>query len=622
MASVKKLLSKLPLQTAITIPFAVQVAVVVGAVAYFSYQNGQAAVHALTAQVKRELTARILEQLEDTLAKPSIINQLNASSLLQGDIDTLTGKGTHQLWQQVSIFPATNLIYCATEKDGAFLGVGRSQGGTGHTLQVQVANASLDRYFHYYALDSKGDRGLLRRVGSKPFDPRMRPWYRAAREAGEPTWSPVYLDFETMLPTITANAPVYDPASGDLLGVCATDVILSEELNDFLRGLYISPRGIAFIMDSSGLLIASSTPEPIVAGAQEDTVLIPASASENALIHGTAQYLMKNDSSLRDTGGSQEIFRLNRERYSLQTERFIDEFGLDWRLVVVIPEADFMGEINASNRTTLVLYGLALLLTGLSGLVIAQWMTQPLRKLSDRARALALGQWDQPIEIERSDAIGDLSRSLAAMAQQLKEVFITLEHRVEERNQELVQLNQELQRLVHVDGLTKAANRRYFDTFLDQEWQRLTREQQPLSLILADADYFKRYNDTYGHQAGDQCLQTLVEIFLQAVRRPADLVARYGGEEFAIVLPNTDLSGAMHVAQHICDLLGDLNLPHATAPEGRMTVSLGVASVIPSAKHEAQDLVAAADQALYAAKAKGRNGYCTGPGLTDPLPSG
>ncbi|WOD40760.1 diguanylate cyclase domain-containing protein [Nodosilinea sp. E11] len=619
-ARLKQLLGKLPLQTAITIPFALQVAVAVGAVAYFSYKNSQIVVYNLVAQVKNELTARILEQLEDTLAQPNLVNQLNGGSLLEGDINLLTGQGEKQLWRQAIIFSSINLIYCATEADGAFLGVGRSEGGVGDTLQIQLANASVNRYFHYYETEANGARGPLQRIGDQPYDPRLRPWYQAAKAAGQPTWSPIYADFETMLPTITAAAPVYEPTSGNLLGVCATDVILSEDLNAFLRSLHISPTGLAFIVERSGLLVASSSPEPIIAEQDETLMLIQAADSKDTVIRGTVQYLMGTGLDWEHGEKQQHRVWINQERYSLQTESFIDDFGLDWILVLVIPENDFMGQINDNNKTTLVLYLLALVLTGLSGLVLAQWMTRPLRKLSDRARHLALGQWDEPIEIGRSDAIGDLSRSLAAMAQQLKEVFTTLEQRVELRNQELVQLNQELQRLAHVDGLTQAANRRYFDSFLAQEWQRLAREQQPLSLLMCDADYFKSFNDTYGHQAGDRCLQQLAQVFQQAIHRPADLVARYGGEEFAIVLPHTDLMGAIHLAQSICAAVRALSIPHKNSPLEQITISIGIATAIPSAIYQTRDLVAAADQALYLAKEKGRNGYCIAPQLRQLSP--
>lgn len=171
----------------------------------------------------------------------------------------------------------------------------------------------------------------------------------------------------------------------------------------------------------------------------------------------------------------------------------------------------------------------------------------------------------------------------------------------------LYEANQQLQNLVISDGLTHLANRRHFDAYLQQEWSRLTRTHSPLSLILADIDYFKRYNDNYGHVAGDECLQKVAKALRQAVKRPADLVARYGGEEFAVILPDTDLEGAVWVAQAICNQLEYLNLNHEFSPQKRLTLSLGVACCIPKVDQLPQKLIEVADHALYKAKAKGRD---------------
>lgn len=173
---------------------------------------------------------------------------------------------------------------------------------------------------------------------------------------------------------------------------------------------------------------------------------------------------------------------------------------------------------------------------------------------------------------------------------------------------QLEEANQELQRLASIDGLTQLFNRRRFDQTLESEWLRLARERLPLSLILCDIDYFKVYNDTYGHQAGDACLQKVATIIQTTVKRPADLVARYGGEEFAVILPNTDNNGAVHVAEEIRTQVEALNLPHAgSITTGCITISLGVATLVPKPPHSTANLIGLADQALYQAKEAGRN---------------
>ncbi|MGL5939549.1 MAG: diguanylate cyclase domain-containing protein [Waterburya sp.] len=174
--------------------------------------------------------------------------------------------------------------------------------------------------------------------------------------------------------------------------------------------------------------------------------------------------------------------------------------------------------------------------------------------------------------------------------------------------QHLEQANQELEALAVLDGLTKIANRRKFDQYLEGEWKRLTRERSPLSLILCDIDYFKLYNDTYGHQAGDRCLQKVAQAISKVIKRPADLVARYGGEEFAVILPNTDAGGAKYLARQIRLQIEALKIPHINSKvDLYVTLSLGVASCIPNGGLGFYALVAAADKGLYQAKDLGRN---------------
>jgi len=176
--------------------------------------------------------------------------------------------------------------------------------------------------------------------------------------------------------------------------------------------------------------------------------------------------------------------------------------------------------------------------------------------------------------------------------------------------QQLGEANLELSRLAAIDGLTQLANRRRFDEYLDKEWRRLAREQAPLSLILCDIDCFKLYNDTYGHLAGDICLQQVAGAIRGAVRRPADLVARYGGEEFVVILPNTNAVGALRVARTIRDRLRELKISHAGSSVSQyVTVSMGIGTIIPPPNSSPTQLISTADDALYQAKAAGRDTY-------------
>lgn len=173
---------------------------------------------------------------------------------------------------------------------------------------------------------------------------------------------------------------------------------------------------------------------------------------------------------------------------------------------------------------------------------------------------------------------------------------------VQERTEQLEEANRRLEEMSFLDGLTDVANRRQFEQILDMEWRRAVRSGAPLSLILADIDHFKQFNDTNGHQAGDRCLRDVATLLDSIVQRAGDQVARYGGEEFAAMLPETDVQGAEQIAERMRKAVESLE-----TGGGRVTVSIGVATIVAGETRTADSLVGAADAALYDAKRAGRN---------------
>lgn len=243
-----------------------------------------------------------------------------------------------------------------------------------------------------------------------------------------------------------------------------------------------------------------------------------------------------------------------------------------------------------------------------------------------RMREFSPEEWVPIIFLSSKEADQDLDRAIEAGGDDylVKPVsFVVLNakiralHRIEtmrskllEMSRELAAANRELEKLSRQDGLTGIANRRHFDSYLQLEVRRAARERQPLSLILADVDHFKAFNDRFGHQAGDDCLRQVAGALCLAGRRPADLVARYGGEEFALVLPGTMVDGAIEVAQSISKLVGGLEIAHARSEsEQGVTLSQGIASLVPDRETSSEDLIQRADQALYQAKQQGRNRF-------------
>lgn len=173
---------------------------------------------------------------------------------------------------------------------------------------------------------------------------------------------------------------------------------------------------------------------------------------------------------------------------------------------------------------------------------------------------------------------------------------------------EVRKVNEFLKRISTIDGLTGLANRHSFEEFMEREWRRAMREQHPISLVMLDIDFFKAYNDNYGHQGGDECLKKVAAILAESMKRPADMVARYGGEEFMVVMPDTDIRGTREIAEKLRIAVEVLGVPHAYSPVASVvTISLGAASLVPKQGMDPSRLIRLADTALYAAKHDGRN---------------
>lgn len=285
-------------------------------------------------------------------------------------------------------------------------------------------------------------------------------------------------------------------------------------------------------------------------------------------------------------------------------------------------EADEAVRLAAQTGPTVILQDLVM--PGVDGLTLVRQYRQsqatrdiPVIVLSSRedaavkSAAFAAGANDYLVKLP--DAI-----ELVARVRYHSRSYINLLQRnaaykaLRESQQKLQESNLELQRLSNTDGLTGIANRRYFDQYLAAEWRRARREKDPLSLLLVDVDNFKLYNDSFGHIPGDEVLRRVAATLEAGCRRPADLVARFGGEEFALILPATTAGGARMIAEKLRRAVEALAMPHAPAsPIGWITISGGVATVVPAEQDQPSSLVGSADLALYRAKHGGKNRIMT-----------
>lgn len=616
----------------LTIPFILQVVSVVGLVGYLSYQNGQRSVEELTNQLLDSASKRIEQQLISYLAAPRLINQLNSDAVRRGnltlDLERIDAQRDQYLWQQMQRFNQLTWLSLGSER-GHYLGAWRPE--KTQPVQLAIANSSTQFYVSYYASDPQGKRTQLQKVEKPTYDPRTRPWYQVVKltDAQTAVWTPIYPGFTPGTVFIAMSQPLYAP-NGKFVGVSSADLSLSG-IQTFLAQNPVSPNGQIFLMERSGLLVASSMQEfPFRSRAGQPPQRVNVLDSQTPLIRSTAQFLHQRSHGFRTLKQSQKFrFESDRQPEFVQVLPFSQEPGLDWILVIVMPESDVMTQIRTGTYATIWLcLGALLAVIGLNT-VISHWLVKPIVDLSQASQRIAQGNFSYPIRAPRirelsmlADSFARMSQEIQQSRQQLEDYSRSLEQKINDRTQALQQeiqqrltveaalqtANQKLQTLAYVDALTEIANRRRFDERLLLEWRKMKRERSPLSMILCDVDYFKQYNDVYGHQLGDDCLRQVAGAIAAAARRPSDLAARYGGEEFAVLLPNTGLDGAMEVARTIQTHIKNLQLIHQQSQVDQyLTVSFGIASVIPTEAVAPEELLFQSDRALYQAKTEGRN---------------
>ena len=433
-----------PLSWVLLIPFVLLISSTVGLVGYLSFWNGERAVNELSQQLRREILARINRELEAYFGTPNNINHLSATSFVQGELNWDTGQGAQQFLAQLRLSPYIYAVYCGNSQ-GDFLGATRLLDGNDR-VGIWQANTSTNHHLLTFTADYLGAPNLVNRDAG-PYDPRKRPWYKSAVTAEQPIWSDVYVSFSQKLPTITASQPVYDPVGHHIMGVCATDVLLSDDLRSFLSDLNIGKTGQAFILNRKGELLSTSSDDPLTQGKGADQSLIRAENSYNPLVKASTQHLLERFSNLDAVDRSlQSDFTLNGQRQLLQITPFQDHYGLDLLIVVVLPESDFMAQIQSNTLWTVGLCGVALGGAVLLAAWISRRLTQPLERLSQMSQQLAQGDLDQQVQVSAIRELQVLAQSFNQMSAQLRKSFhalevanVELEERVEERTAALRQ---------------------------------------------------------------------------------------------------------------------------------------------------------------------------------------
>jgi signal transduction histidine kinase len=485
---------KVSLQTILVVSFVIQIFATVGLTGYLSLRNGQKAVNEMANQLMDEVSSRIDLQLETYLSIPPKINQIHANNYRLGLLD-LNQVSTLEpyFWHQATEFDTVSFHIFGNEQ-GDYAGIQRLETG-----EKQIVASTLAAGYRVYTSTDEGQRDRLLRTATDQYDPRQRPWYKAAVAAGKPTWGKIYVWFKNQKLGIPAVQPVYDK-NQKLVGVFGTELALSQ-ISDFLDTLNLGKTGQTFIIERSGLMVASSSREqpfrPTADGKSFDRLSIMNSRDQlNAV---TAGYLQRYFGDFKEINGIQKIqFKFKGQWHYLRVAPFKDKNGLDWLIVVVIPESNFMAQINANTQMTILLCFASLLVAIGFGIYTSRRITRPILQLSQASEALAARfGTDSPLDPQLNSQvrgawvqeIGVLAYSFNRMAQQLRESFTNLE----KSNRALEQVNLDLEgrvekRTIELKQAKEMTEEKNFQLreLTEQLEHRVVERTEELSLALED----------------------------------------------------------------------------------------------------------------------------------------
>jgi diguanylate cyclase (GGDEF)-like protein len=411
---------------------------------------------------------------------------------------------------------------------------------------------------------------------------------RAPNLRGRPYWG-IYADSAGQASMVLLRA-IYTTGDNKLVGSLFLGV-LPAHFSSIFDDVDLGSGTDIFVLDARGGQVVVNGPQPAAAGS--------APAADPALVEEIKTSSLAN----QRTG----FVGYNAREPGKYLAAYAQIAGTSWYVVSTIPLDKLTAEAQSvRNQSVLIGFLCFVMAIGLAA-IIARSISRPLDSLVRSMRETGSGNYASRMTPEGNDELTVLAQKFNEMASTVDRHHVQLEARVRERTRDLAEANSKLAALSLTDGLTGIANRRRFDEALGQELKRAARGRTPLALLMLDVDFFKLYNDFYGHQRGDTCLVSVARLVQSHARRASDLAARYGGEEFAMIAADTDAETALALAETIRASLDALQLPHERSALGRVTASIGVAVVVPDEQHSPEALVRLADQALYRAKEQGRN---------------
>jgi diguanylate cyclase (GGDEF)-like protein len=589
-----------PLQMVLVVPFLLQISVAVGLTGWLSWRNGQEAVTDLAQQLMNRTGEQVSQKLDSYLSIPVRINALNQLSLKEGLIDSHDSDQIRRLFWTESITTPQISYIDFTTPDNQYRGVGRWR--VDRSLEFSERLAGPNQTYNTYRFGGNSDRGV--RGFEDSYDPWNTPWLQSALQKKKQVWNltieestdpsnPYYIG-------MTLATPVYDRTQ-KLLGVFSSDLALphiSRELN----AIKPSPNSHIVVADRQKHLIGTSTTDPLITlsprpGQKPKPEKTTLDTSQNLLFRQIDRAIESQLKGFQSVQIQQLLsFDFEGQRQYLLVKPWKDSYGIDWLVAIVVPESDFMAQIQRNVQQTWLLCGLALACATGLGLWTSRWIATPILQLRRTTQSIAAGELDRSsVSLAESAQsawqireVGDLSESLGEMVRQLQDSFTALDHRASH------------------DSLTGLLNRGGFRDRLQSHLEHVSRVQNAAgyAVLFLDLDYFKLVNDSLGHLVGDQLLMEVADR-LRSELRSADILARLGGDEFVILLPATDADLVTQIADRLIK-----NLKESYFIQGNeLFINSSIGIVLGSATADADELLRSADVALYRAKNSGRGCY-------------
>jgi signal transduction histidine kinase/FixJ family two-component response regulator len=429
------LIPRLSLRAVLIVPFVLQIFAAVGLTGYFSIRNGQKAVNDVASQLRQEVVKRVDKHLDSYMANAWNLAQVNADAIQLGVLSTDRPEQLGRIfWKQSQVY-GIGLIGLGTTA-GEYVDAGIVPGVEGILFSDLSLRRHGDNLLRVFSTDSQG-KPTKYAYPPESYQMSQDAWYAETLKAQKPIWSSIYnWEAQPHPLSISANAPVFDQ-NRKIMGVITVEQQLSQ-ISNFLGQIKVSPSSKIFIIERDGSLIASSSNKDPFKFVNQKPERLQAVAIDDPLIQSTTKHLLKKFGGFEQVKNNQLVnFDLQGQQQFVQIAPWTDDHGLDWLLVVVIPESDFMAQINTARRTTILLCLGSLAVSLILGLYTSRWVARPILKLKQASEAIATGELDRTVTVKGINELEGLGRSFNQMAAQLKSAFTVLEDRVAERTVEL-----------------------------------------------------------------------------------------------------------------------------------------------------------------------------------------